>query len=184
MSSQRYREFIAERERLLERIKELETENAELRKRLGEPVKPVSLVPKAMLNLSLQEKADLFRSLFKGLKTCLREDGTVRQVRKHGYQNDVLAFIDVCKSWNIPCSVERSRTGNGAHVWIFFDVHVLAVKTRRLGNAILTEAMNRNGKIGFKSYDLFFPNQDTMPEVIWLLCRYRETPVNKATACL
>lgn len=83
---------------------------------------------------------------------------------EHGYQNDVLAFIDVCKSWNIPCSVERSRSGNGAHVWIFFETSVLAVKARRLGNAILTEAMNRNGKIGFKSYDRFFPNQDTMPE--------------------
>ena len=83
---------------------------------------------------------------------------------EHSYQNDVLAFIDVCKSWNIPCSVERSRSGNGAHVWIFFDVPVLAVKARRLGNAILTEAMSRNGKIAFKSYDRFFPNQDTMPE--------------------
>ena len=41
---------------------------------------------------------------------------------------------------------------------------MLAVKARRLGNAILTEAMSRNGKIGFKSYDRFFPNQDTMPE--------------------
>ena len=76
----------------------------------------------------------------------------------------MLAFVDVCKSWNIPCSVERSRSGNGAHVWIFFDVPVLAVKARRLGNAILTEAMSRNGKIGFKSYDRFFPNQDKIPE--------------------
>lgn len=83
---------------------------------------------------------------------------------EHGYQNDVLAFIDVCKSWSIPCSVERSRSGNGAHAWIFFETPVLAIKARRLGNAILTEAMNRNGKIGFKSYDRFFPNQDTMPE--------------------
>ena len=83
---------------------------------------------------------------------------------EHGYKNDVLAFIDVCRSWNIPCSVERSRSGNGAHVWIFFDNPVLAVKARRLGNAILTEAMSRNGKISFKSYDRFFPNQDTMPE--------------------
>ena len=64
----------------------------------------------------------------------------------------------------MPYSIERSRSGNGAHVWIFFDSPVLAVKARKLGNAILTEAMNRNGKIGFKSYDRFFPNQDTLPE--------------------
>lgn len=83
---------------------------------------------------------------------------------EHSYQEDVLAFVDVCKSWNIPYSIERSRSGNGAHVWIFFETPVLAVKARRMGNTILTEAMNRNGKIDFKSYDRFFPNQDTLPE--------------------
>lgn len=66
MSSQRYQEFIAERTRLLERIKELEAENAELRKRLGEPDNPVPSASNAMQNMSLQEKMDLFCSLFKG----------------------------------------------------------------------------------------------------------------------
>ncbi|MCR4835097.1 MAG: fibronectin type III-like domain-contianing protein [Bacteroidaceae bacterium] len=66
MSSQRYQEFIAERTRLLERIRELETENAELKKRLGEPVTPMPPASSAMQNLSLQEKIDLFCSLFKG----------------------------------------------------------------------------------------------------------------------
>ena len=234
-------EWLIERERLLGRIKELEAENAELRKRLGEDVTPTEKKPTAMQNLSLQEKVDLFRSLFKGREdvfarrwysktsgkagyqpvcqnewtpmcdkrtfkcaNCpnrhfspltyndiyrhlegkdadgrdviglyvLNEDNTCHLLCtdfddkncEHGYKNDVLAFIDVCRSWNIPCSVERSRSGNGAHVWIFFDNPVLAVKARRLGNAILTEAMSRNGKISFKSYDRFFPNQDTMPE--------------------
>jgi len=64
MFSQRYQEFIAERTRLLERIKELEAENAELRKRLGEPVNPVPSASNAMQNLSLQEKMDLFCSSF------------------------------------------------------------------------------------------------------------------------
>ena len=234
-------EWLIERQQLLERIKELEAENTELRKRLGEDVTPTEKKPTAMQKLSLQEKVDLFRSLFKGREdvfarrwysktsgkagyqpVCqnewtpmcdkrtfkcadcpnrhfspltdndiyrhlegkdadgrdviglyvLNEDNTCHLLCtdfddkncEHGYKNDVLAFIDVCRSWNIPCSVERSRSGNGAHVWIFFDNPVLAVKVRRLGNAILTEAMSRNGKISFKSYDRFFPNQDTMPE--------------------
>ena len=234
-------EWLIERQQLLERIKELEAENTELRKRLGEDVTPTEKKPTAMQKLSLKEKVDLFRSLFKGREdvfarrwysktsgkagyqpVCqnewtpmcdkrtfkcadcpyrhfspltdndiyrhlegkdadgrdviglyvLNEDNTCHLLCtdfddkncEHGYKNDVLAFIDVCRSWNIPCSVERSRSGNGAHVWIFFDNPVLAVKVRRLGNAILTEAMSRNGKISFKSYDRFFPNQDTMPE--------------------
>lgn len=83
---------------------------------------------------------------------------------KHGYKDDVLAFVGVCRDWNIPYSIERSRSGNGAHVWIFFDAVIPAYKTRRLGNAILTEAMSRDGRMAFDSYDRFFPNQDRMPE--------------------
>jgi len=83
---------------------------------------------------------------------------------EHGYKSDVLAFIGVCRDWKIPYSIERSRSGNGAHVWIFFEGTMPAYKARRLGNAILTEAMNRDGRLSFNSYDRFFPNQDTMPE--------------------
>ena len=81
-----------------------------------------------------------------------------------GYKEDVLAFTAVCRNWGIPYSIERSRSGNGAHVWIFFEEPVAAGKARKLGNAILTEAMKRNGHITFNSYDRFFPNQDRMPE--------------------
>lgn len=83
---------------------------------------------------------------------------------EHGYKKDVLAYVGVCKDWDIPCSIERSRSGNGAHVWIFFEQSLLASKARRLGNTILTEAMERYGRMTFKSYDRFFPNQDRLPE--------------------
>ena len=66
---------------------------------------------------------------------------------KHGYKDDVLAFVGVCRDWQIPYAIERSRSGNGAHVWIFFEEPVPAIKARRLGNAILTEAMNRDGRM-------------------------------------
>lgn len=82
----------------------------------------------------------------------------------HGYKNDVLAFIPICREWRIPFSIERSRSGNGSHVWIFFDQPIPAYKARKLGNIILTEAMKRNGRITFDSYDRFFPNQDKVPE--------------------
>jgi superfamily II DNA or RNA helicase len=82
----------------------------------------------------------------------------------HGYQDDVLAFVNVCKNWQIPYAIERSRSGNGAHVWIFFDTPLPAYKARQLGNAILTEAMKHSGRMSFKSYDRFFPNQDRLPE--------------------
>ena len=82
---------------------------------------------------------------------------------EHGYQEDVKAYVNVCDEWGIPVSVERSRSGNGAHVWIFFEEPITAYKARRLGYAILTEAMRRNGRISFKSYDRFFPNQDQLP---------------------
>ena len=83
---------------------------------------------------------------------------------EHGYKNDVLAFVNVCKTWNVPCYIERSRSGNGAHAWIFFDTPVTAFKARKLGNAILTEAMSCAAHLSFKSYDRFFPNQDTLPK--------------------
>ena len=83
---------------------------------------------------------------------------------EHGYEADVRAYINVCNDWNIPAYVERSRSGNGAHAWILFAEPVKAKTARLLGNAILTEAMEREGKMSFKSYDRFFPNQDFMPQ--------------------
>lgn len=82
----------------------------------------------------------------------------------HGYKEDVLAFIAVCRDWEIPYSIERSRSGNGAHIWTFFKEPIPSYKARKLGNTILTEAMKLNGRITFDSYDRFFPNQDRLPE--------------------
>ena len=83
---------------------------------------------------------------------------------KHGYKKDVLAYVGVCKKWDVPCSIERSRSGHGAHVWIFFEQPLPASKARRLENMILTEATERYERMTFKSYDRFFPNQDRLPE--------------------
>lgn len=82
----------------------------------------------------------------------------------HGYQDDVRAYVSVCRDWKISAYIERSRSGNGAHAWILFSEPIPAQQARRLGNAILTEAMEREGRMSFKSYDRFFPNQDFMPQ--------------------
>lgn len=79
-------EWLIERQKLLERIKELEAENAELRKRLGEDVMPIEKKPTAMQNLSLQEKVDLFRSLFKGREDVFARRWYSKTSGKTGYQ--------------------------------------------------------------------------------------------------
>ena len=74
------------------------------------------------------------------------------------------AFRKGCVDIGIPCAVERSRSGNGAHVWIFFDGPISAQAARQLGFMILDQAMDSHAKWSFESYDRLFPNQDTMPE--------------------
>ena len=64
----------------------------------------------------------------------------------------------------MPATLERSRSGNGGHVWIFFSEPIQASLARQLGSAILTKTMEKRHQIGLKSYDRLFPNQDTMPK--------------------
>lgn len=82
---------------------------------------------------------------------------------EENFKSDVTAFKITCEEYDIPVSVEISRSGNGAHVWIFFEEPVLASVARKLGSGILTRTMEKSN-LSFKSYDRFFPNQDTMPK--------------------
>src|SRR4030042_3281598 len=83
---------------------------------------------------------------------------------KTTWKNDVEMFITVCKEMDIPAVMERSRSGNGAHVWIFFEDKIPATIARKLGTIILTKALEKRYQIGFDSYDRFFPSQDTLPK--------------------
>jgi superfamily II DNA or RNA helicase/very-short-patch-repair endonuclease len=83
---------------------------------------------------------------------------------KSTWQEDAKAFLETCKRMNLPASLERSRSGRGGHVWIFFSEPVPAALARKLGSHILTETMDRRPDIGLDSYDRFFPNQDTLPQ--------------------
>ncbi len=82
---------------------------------------------------------------------------------KTDWQEDAAAVLETCRSLDLPAALERSRSGNGGHVWWFFAEAVPAALARRLGSHILTETMERRPDIGLDSYDRFFPNQDTLP---------------------
>jgi superfamily II DNA or RNA helicase len=82
---------------------------------------------------------------------------------KASWATDASAMIDTCHTKGVPAALERSRSGNGGHVWIFFSEPIPARTARQLGAAIVTDTMERRPEIGFASYDRFFPSQDTMP---------------------
>ena len=83
---------------------------------------------------------------------------------KAGWQDDVATVREVCTEFDIPVAVERSQSGNGGHLWFFFENRLPAALARKLGAALLTFSMNRRHEIQFKSYDRLFPNQDTIPK--------------------
>ncbi|MDZ4095679.1 MAG: DEAD/DEAH box helicase family protein, partial [Paracoccaceae bacterium] len=82
---------------------------------------------------------------------------------KASWAEDASALLETCRAKGVPAALERSRSGNGGHVWIFFAEPVSARAARQLGSALITETMEKRPEIGFASYDRLFPNQDTMP---------------------
>ncbi|WP_340006085.1 DEAD/DEAH box helicase family protein [Paenibacillus sp. FSL K6-0276] len=83
---------------------------------------------------------------------------------KHDWKHDVTAVMELCKSHEIPALLERSRSGNGGHIWIFFSQNIEAATARRFGMTLLSLTMNNRYQIGMESYDRLFPNQDTLPK--------------------
>jgi superfamily II DNA or RNA helicase/very-short-patch-repair endonuclease len=83
---------------------------------------------------------------------------------KEGWREDAAAFVATCRGMNLPCALERSRSGCGGHAWLFFEEALPAALARKLGSLILTETMERRPDLGLDSYDRFFPNQDTLPQ--------------------
>ncbi|UPT89835.1 DEAD/DEAH box helicase (plasmid) [Bradyrhizobium barranii subsp. apii] len=82
---------------------------------------------------------------------------------KEAWAEDAGALLQTCRGRGIAAALERSRSGNGGHVWIFFGEPIPARTARQMGAALITETMEKRPEIGFSSYDRFFPNQDTMP---------------------
>lgn len=82
---------------------------------------------------------------------------------KHSWMEEISAFRQSARANGVPVAIERSRSGNGAHAWIFFTEPVPASQARRLGTLLISETLDRYPDLGFDSYDRMFPSQDTMP---------------------
>jgi superfamily II DNA or RNA helicase/very-short-patch-repair endonuclease len=83
---------------------------------------------------------------------------------KQNWRDDVRAMMETCSCFRLPVALERSRSGNGGHLWFFFEEAIPANLARQLGAFLLTETMHNRPGIGLDSYDRFFPNQDTLPK--------------------
>jgi len=80
-----------------------------------------------------------------------------------GWQDDVAAFRETCRTEGIEAAIERSRSGQGAHAWFFFAKAVPARSARQMGCFFITESMSRRHQLSMRTYDRLFPSQDTMP---------------------
>ena len=82
---------------------------------------------------------------------------------EESWADDVAAFVETSRTLGLSAAVERSRSGNGAHVWFFFAAPVAAATARRMGCSLITETMSRRHQLAMASYDRLFPNQDMLP---------------------
>ncbi len=80
------------------------------------------------------------------------------------WREDARAFVQSCSELGVPVALEISRSGKGAHAWVFFAGRVSARDARRLGTAIISHTCSRTRQLKLESYDRLFPNQDTMPK--------------------
>lgn len=76
---------------------------------------------------------------------------------------DALAYLKAARAVGAPAALEVSRSGVGAHVWIFFTDPVAASTARQLGTALVREAIAIRGRMDLRSYDRLFPSQDVLP---------------------
>jgi superfamily II DNA or RNA helicase len=106
-----------------------------------------------------------------GIKTVgiypLLEDNTCNFLAvdfdKKQWQDDVHAFIETCKNLGLPYHIERSRSGEGAHIWFFFEKAISASLARKFGVILLSKTSEKRFEVGIDSFDRMFPNQDILP---------------------
>lgn len=114
----------------------------------------------------LSGQDDTGRDFVMGVYPLLRDETCfflAIDLDKENWQDDARAVMDTCRRLDLAAALERSRSGNGGHVWLFFEEAISATLARKLGSRLLTETMEHQPDIGLDSYDRLFPNQDTLP---------------------
>ncbi|GAB2566165.1 DEAD/DEAH box helicase [Gracilibacillus alcaliphilus] len=80
---------------------------------------------------------------------------------KEGWEKESKALLLVCQIYHIPAAMERSRSGNGCHIWIFFSEQIPASTARQLGSFLIKETLKHNQWSRLIAFDRMFPAQDT-----------------------
>lgn len=123
-------------------------------------------VTQEVIRWHLQGRDDRGQPFVAGVYPMLRDDTCwflAADFDGDGWIEDATAVLRASQSEGLPAELERSRSGNGGHVWWFFTEPVPAVTARRMGTMLLSAAMELRPEIGLGSYDRLFPNQDTLP---------------------
>lgn len=98
------------------------------------------------------------------LDACERTSFLAIDLDHKGWHSAARALVVSFSEMGVAAYCERSRSGDGAHIWVFFAEPVPAKKARDLGSLALTRAMEKTGTIDFSCYDRLFPSQDLLPE--------------------
>ena len=109
----------------------------------------------------IQKHLDGFQQI--GIYPLLQDNTTwflAADFDKANWQEEAVTFLKACKENEIPAYLERSRSGNGGHVWIFFDKPYPAIRSRKIFISILEQSGAFSMFDKSSSFDRLFPNQD------------------------
>lgn len=115
----------------------------------------------------LSGRDDLGREFVMGLYPLLSDETCYLlavDLDGDAWREDAGALRETCQRLALPVALERSRSGKGGHLWLFFAEALPASIARNVGSYLLTETMEGRPEIGLSSYDRLFPNQDTLPK--------------------